>query len=119
MHAGFGTLRNALPMNVGAQLPGRGWNVAVQDDVDRIVAIWRDCLERSGGPLLFGRFSNADAFYAPIASRFETYAIDLPADAAAYRDRVLALAGMRRWRDGARAEDDFLIDDEPYRRRPA
>ncbi len=118
MHSGFATLRNALPMNVGTALPGRGWNVAVQDDIDRIVAIWRDALDRSGGPMLFGRFTIADAFYAPVASRFETYAIDLPSDAAAYRDRVLALPGMRAWADAARAETDFLADDEPYRRRP-
>ncbi len=118
MHAGFGALRSALPMNVGASLPGLGWNIAVQDDVDRLVAMWRECLERSGGPLLFGDFTIADAFFAPVASRFATYAIDLPGDIAAYRDRLLGLRGMRLWTEQALAENEFVPPDEPYRRRP-
>jgi glutathione S-transferase len=116
MHAGFPALRSALPMNIDAYLSGRGWNVRVQDDIDRLIAMWRDCLERSGGPLLFGTFSNADAFFAPVVARFVTYAIDLPDDIAAYRDRVMALAGMQAWVAAARTEKIFLAEDEPYRR---
>ena len=116
MHAGFGALRNALPMNVAARLPGHGWSIAVQDDVDRLVAMWRECLGRSGGPLLFGRFTIADAFFAPVVSRCSTYAIALPDDIASYRDRILALPGMQAWSHAAQAETEFLVEDEPYRR---
>ena len=116
MHAGFAALRSALPMNVAAHLPGCGWSVAVQDDIDRLVAMWRACLVAHGGPLLFGRFSVADAFFAPVVSRFATYAIELPSDIAAYRDRVLALEGMRAWAVAAAAESAFVREDEPYRR---
>ena len=116
MHSGFSKLRWAMPMNVSADLPGLGWSVAVQDDVDRLVAMWRECLARHGGPMLFGAFSIADAFFAPVASRLRTYAVALPDDIAAYRDRVLALDGMRAWSAAAAAEEEFLLDDEPYRR---
>jgi glutathione S-transferase len=116
MHAGFTALRSAWPMNIATSLHGRGWSVAVQNDIDRLVAMWRDCLRQSGGPLLFGRFSIADAFFAPVVSRFATYGAELPDDIEAYRDRVLALDGMRTWSDAAREETDFLADDEPYRR---
>ena len=116
MHSGFSTLRNAMPMNISADLAGHGWSIAVQDDVDRLVALWRECLARYGGPLLFGRFTIADAFFAPVVSRMTTYGVALPDDIAAYRDRVLALDGMRAWSAAARAETAFLSDDEPYRR---
>ncbi len=119
MHAGFQTLRGAMPMNIANDLPGHGWSVAVQDDVDRLVAMWDELLAKSGGPLLFGRFTIADAFFAPVLSRLKTYGVALPARAAAYRDAVHALAGMRAWTDAARLEPEFLEDDEPYRRRPA
>ncbi len=116
MHSGFSSLRNAMPMNVSADLAGFGWNIQVQDDVDRIVALWTECLERSGGPMLFGRFTIADAFFAPVVSRLTTYAVALPEAADAYRLRVLALRGMQAWAQGARAETHFLAPDEPYRR---
>ena len=116
MHAGFSALRNAMPMNISADLAGRGWNVAVQDDVDRIAAIWHECLDRSGGPLLFGHFTIADAFFAPVVSRLTTYAVPLPPPLDAYRNRVLALDGMQAWSAAARAERQFLVEDEPYRR---
>ena len=118
MHSGFATLRQAMPMNVSASLPGRGWSIAVQRDVDRLVAMWRQCLDASGGPMLFGDFGIVDAFYAPVVSRLATYDVALPADIAAYRDRVLALRGMRAWAEAAAAETEFLVEDEPYRRHP-
>jgi glutathione S-transferase len=118
MHSGFSTLRQAMPMNVSVRLPGFGWSVGVQDDVDRLVGMWRECLARSGGPMLFGTFTIADAFFAPVISRLDTYAVALPDDVAAYRDRVLALAGMRAWYAEAATETEFLADDEPYRRAP-
>jgi len=78
--------------------------------------MWRECLARSGGPMLFGDFTIADAFFAPVVSRFSTYAADLPPDIAGYRDRILALDGMRAWTAAAAMETEFLIEDEPYRR---
>ncbi len=117
MHAGFPKLRQAMPMNVCADLAGYGWSVGVQDDIDRLVAMWRELLARHRGPLLFGRFTIADAFFAPVVSRLKTYAVALPDDIAAYRDAVLALKSMRAWTSAARSESEFLEDDEPYRRR--
>ena len=116
MHSGFSSLRHAMPMNVTADLAGCGWNVRVQDDIDRLVAMWRDLLARHRGPLLFGPFTIADAFFAPVVSRLKTYAVALPADIATYRDAVLALNGMKQWTAAAKNEVEFLGDDEPYRR---
>ena len=116
LHAGFSRLRQAMPMNIAADLAGYGWSVGVQDDIDRLVAMWRELLDRHRGPLLFGRFTIADAFFAPVVSRLKTYGVALPNDIAAYRDAVLALKGMRSWTSAARSESEFLADDEPYRR---
>jgi glutathione S-transferase len=120
MHAGFATLRSQLPMNVTAVLPGLGWNVAVQRDVDRIAQIWTNLRRRYGadGPFLFGAFSIADAYYAPVVSRFATYGIRLPDEAKDYADFMLALPAMQQWIADAREERDFLADDEPYRLGP-
>ncbi|MGO4332702.1 glutathione S-transferase family protein [Cupriavidus sp. 2TAF22] len=118
MHSGFGNLRSQLPLNVTAVLPGMGWNVAVQRDVDRIAAIWSDLRARfgAGGPFLFGAFTIADAYFAPVVSRFATYGIHLPDDAAKpYADFMLALPAMQAWIADAREERDFLASDEPYR----
>ncbi|CAG2126802.1 glutathione S-transferase family protein [Cupriavidus plantarum] len=120
MHAGFQQVRNQLPMNVTAVLPGMGWNTAVQRDVDRIAAIWSELRARHGdkGPFLFGTFTVADAFYAPVVSRFATYGIHLPDDAKAYADFILSLPSMQEWVTAAREERDFLLADEPYRTTP-
>ncbi|SDC39459.1 glutathione S-transferase [Cupriavidus sp. YR651] len=120
MHSGFGDLRSQMPMNVTAVLPGCGWNVAVQRDVDRIAAIWEDLRARYGaeGPFLFGKFSVADAFFAPVVSRFATYGVHLPDAAKAYADFMLALPAMQEWISAAGEERDFLADDEPYRTEP-
>ena len=116
MHAGFSRLRQAMPMNIAADLAGYGWSVGVQDDIDRLVAMWRELLDRHHGPLLFGRFTIADALFAPVVSRLKTYAVALPDDIVTYRDAVLALQGMRAWASAARSEREFLAADEPYRR---
>jgi glutathione S-transferase len=120
MHSGFTNLRNNMPMNVTAVLPGMGWNVAVQRDIDRIAAMWTELRQKyaAEGPFLFGHFTVADAFYAPVVSRFATYGVRLPEAAKAYADSILNLPAMQEWIDGARAEHDFLADDEPYRTAP-
>ena len=117
MHAGFGDLRANLCMNVSARLPGLGWNVAVQRDIDRICAIWSELRTRHGadGPFLFGAFTVADAVYAPVVSRFHTYAPALPDDVLAYLQTILALPAMVQWQADAMRERDFVAYDEPYR----
>lgn len=116
MHAGFRTLRGAMPMNIRASHPGKGMNPGVQTDIDRIAGIWQDCRGRFGGagPMLFGAFGVADAMYAPVVTRFLTYAVALPPAAQAYADAVLGLASVREWMDAARGEMEFVRADEPY-----
>ena len=115
MHAGFQSLRQNMGMNIEASLPGLGWNLAVQRDIDRICALWSGALQASGGPFLFGDFGAVDAFYAPVCARFRTYAPKLPDFALAYVQRVLETPAVQQWCDEARAEHDFIAMDEPYR----
>lgn len=116
MHAGFRSLRDAMPMNMRASLPGRGMSPEVQKDIDRIAEIWESCRSRygAGGELLFGQFTVADAFYAPVASRFLTYAVSLPPVAQRYADALLKLPAVRDWMAQARRETEFVRADEPY-----
>ncbi|NUZ06465.1 glutathione S-transferase family protein [Piscinibacter koreensis] len=124
MHSGFATLRSVFPMNIEASLPEVGPRVVAENDaarrdVARVDSLWCEQLDASGGPFLFGSsFGIADAFYAPVASRFATYAVPISGPAQAYADRILALPAMREWAEAARAEHDFIPDDEPYRTRP-
>jgi glutathione S-transferase len=109
MHAGFAHLRAALPMNIKAHHPGFKVFTGAQADIDRIVAIWQDCLTGSGGPLLFGSAPTmADAMYAPVCTRFVTYDVDLPVDCSAYVDAVMALPDVREWVAAAKSEPDAL-----------
>lgn len=116
MHAGFRNLRGAMPMNIRASLPGKGMSPEVQRDIERIVEIWESCCARygKGGELLFGQFTVADAFYAPVATRFLTYAVTLPPAAQRYADALLALPAVRDWMAQARLETEFVRADEPY-----
>ena len=116
MHAGFRSLRSAMPMNIRATLPGKGMSPAVQKDIERIVEIWEACRARygNGGELLFGQFGIADAYYAPVATRFLTYAVTLPPVAQRYADALLALSAVRAWMAQARRETEFVRADEPY-----
>jgi glutathione S-transferase len=116
MHAGFRNLRNAMPMNIRASQPGKGMSPQVQQDIDRIAEIWESCRARygKGGELLFGQFTVADAFYAPVATRFATYAVTLPGAAQRYADALLALPAVREWMAQARLEPEFVRADEPY-----
>ncbi len=116
MHAGFRKLRGAMPMNIRASLPGKGMSAEVQPDIDRIVEIWESCRARhgAGGELLFGQFGVADAFYAPVATRFLTYAVPLPPVAQRYADALLALPAVQDWMAQARRESESVRADEPY-----
>ena len=120
MHSGFSALRGAFGMNIEASLPEVGQRVLqeqpqVRTDVDRIVQIWSELLGKHGGPLLFGGFGIADAFFAPVVTRFVTYGVPVPAPIAGYIDRVQALPGVAAWRRDALAEQDFLPFEEAYR----
>jgi glutathione S-transferase len=115
MHAGFGDLRARMPMNIRGSHPGKGRSPEVDANIARICAIWQDCLARSGGPFLFGNFGLADAMYAPVVSRFLTYAVDLDASLRSYVERVWGLPAMLEWRAAAVAETEVLEEDEPYR----
>jgi glutathione S-transferase len=114
MHSGFAALRTSLSMDLRARKPARGAEAqrlaGVQADITRIVALWTAALDASGGPMLFGEFSIADAFYAPVVTRFATYGVDLPPRLAAYRERVFALPPMRDWVAAAEAELEELTD---------
>jgi len=120
MHSGFSALRGACPMNIEAQLPEVGQRVlaekpAVAADLARIVTMWTEALAASGGPFLFGAYSVADAYYAPVVSRLRTYGLPVPAEVQAYMDRVWASAGVQAWVTGALAEQEYLDFEEPYR----
>lgn len=116
MHAGFRDLRAAMPFNIRAAHPGKGLNAAVKKDIERIAAIWAPCRARYGdaGDMLFGAFSIADAFYAPVVMRFATYAVELDSVAQAYADAVRALPAVREWMAQAYRETAFVAADEPY-----
>jgi len=107
MHAGFPDLRRELPMDIGADLPMPVLTAAAAADVDRVQAIWRDARSRFGGtgPFLFGRFSIADAMYAPVVTRLRTYNIPVDPFCSAYMDAVLSLASMTAWYRAADEEE--------------
>ena len=109
MHSGFSNLRSALPMNIKAHFPGfKAW-AGARGDIERITAIWRECLDKYGGPYLFGsKPCAADAMYAPVCARFLTYDVALEPHAAKYCRTVMALPLMQEWIAGAKAEPDEL-----------
>jgi glutathione S-transferase len=109
MHSGFSNLRSALPMNLKAHFPGfRIW-AGAQADIDRILAIWKECFAAYKGPFLFGARPNlADAMYAPVCTRFLTYDAKLDAEGAGYCQTIMALPAMQEWLAAARAEPEEL-----------
>jgi glutathione S-transferase len=120
MHSGFTDLRDNCPMNIEAQLAETGaliWRdkPAVRADVQRLVAMWEALLQEHGGPMLFGEFTIADAYFAPVCMRLKTYALPVPEPIAAYVARVCALPSVQAWMQQAVAEQDFLDFEEPYR----
>ena len=120
MHAGFTALRSACTMNIEASLPQAGAIVwrdrpAVRADVQRIVAMWTELLAQHQGPMLFGDFSIADAYFAPVCMRLKTYALPVPGPITDYVRRVSALPAVQAWIDDALEEKDFVVFDEPYR----
>ena len=109
MHSGFSNLRSALPMNLKARYPGfKTWAGALPD-IERIGAIWRECLAEHQGPYLFGKTAClADAMFAPVVTRFITYDVKLDAACAAYCATVMAMPQMQEWLAGAMNEPEEL-----------
>lgn len=123
MHSGFQHLRSHCPMNIEASLPDVGIQLLgehanLRDDLQRIIALWQKELTQHGGPMLFGAFSIADAFFAPVCMRINTYALPVPSDVQAYVDRVTALPSVTTWIQDAAAEKDFRAFEEPFRSQP-
>ena len=120
MHSGFWAMRSMLAMNIEAHLPAAGQLVlrdhaAVRADVARLTNMWTELLLQSGGPMLFGEFSIADAYYAPVCMRMYSYEIPLPTDVKQYVNHVRQLVSVRQWIKEAEAEHDFVPMLEPYR----
>lgn len=114
MHSGFGALREAMPMNCRAMGRKVALTDAVARDIDRVFAIWSDCQQRYGhlGGWLFGRFSVADAMYAPVVLRFRTYGINLPESASAYPRRLLESAAIQDWLVESESETEVIKREE-------
>ena len=120
MHAGFTAVRSNMPMNIRSSDPGRGRGhddaakAAVKRDIHRIEQVWCDCRETYGasGDFLFGAFTNADAMFAPVVSRFTTYGVALNPTAQAYMDAVQTLPAMIEWSNAGRAEPWTIKEDE-------
>lgn len=114
MHAGFGALRRHCPMNMARPVKPRDLPNDVIADVRRIDALWQMCLARfgGGGPFLFEQFSAADAMYAPIVSRFHTYAIDVSGTSRAYMNAVMEQPAWSEWKRAALLETSVLPEDE-------
>jgi glutathione S-transferase len=108
MHSGFQNLRSALPMNLKAKHLSFKVFSGARPDIERIRTIWTECLDAHGGPWLFGAMTMADAMYAPVCTRFDTYAVDLPPRLKAYAEQVLAWPLMQEWRAGALAETEEI-----------
>ncbi|HEX4942770.1 MAG TPA: glutathione S-transferase family protein, partial [Usitatibacteraceae bacterium] len=120
MHAGFRNLRAKMPMSIRSRYPGKGMTPEVRADIDRIEHLWRDARSRfgSGGDFLFGRFSAADAMFAPVVMRFATYGVTCGPVSARYCRAMQAAAGVRAWIEGAQQETEFVAEDEPYAEPP-
>ncbi len=117
MHSGFSALRNRCPMNIEASLPEVGARAVrewpdVMADLARIDAMWREQLDSSGGPFLFGAFTAADAMYAPVVARFHTYDVEVDVPARKYMNAMRALPAWREWETAALQEPWVLAEDE-------
>jgi len=113
IHGGFAALRGECPMNFWRPVKRRELSADALADVARIDAMWSECQARYGGSFLFGKFGAADAMYAPVVSRFHTYAVEVGKPSRAYMDAVMALPAWREWKEAALKEPWVLPYDEP------
>jgi len=114
MHSGFRALRGAMPMNIRGRYPGKGMREGVAKDIERISALWAAAAK----PFLFGAFSAADAFYAPVATRLVTYGVEVKGPARDYQQALLDFPAVRQWCTDAATETEFVAADEPYATAP-
>ncbi|WJF90497.1 glutathione S-transferase family protein [Paraburkholderia bonniea] len=112
MHSGFTDLRANMWMDIRGAFPGQGATPGALADISRIDAIWCACLDEHGGPFLFGEFGIADAMYAPVVMRFNTWQPALSATAAAYARRITALPAVAAWISDAQRESHHLSHDD-------
>jgi glutathione S-transferase len=116
MHAGFGALREHISTNIRGRYPGKGRTAACLADIERIVAIWTDCRARfgGGGDFLFGRFGIAEAMFAPVVLRFQTYGVALEGAARDYAEAMLALPALQAWVADAVVETERIVMFDLY-----
>ena len=112
MHSGFYNLRSALPMNLKARHEQFKVFSGARPEIERVQQIWQECLSTYGGPYLFGELSMADAMYAPVCSRFRTYAVELEPELANYCDTIFAWPLMEEWTADAIAEPEEIVELE-------
>lgn len=112
MHSGFPNLRKTMPMDCCAMVGDFIPDSATQAEINRIQALLGDCLQRSGGPFLLGEFSIADAFYAPVASRFKTYGIEIADPVTQWSQQMAELPAMKTWLAEAEMESETLVGEE-------
>ena len=120
MHSGFTALRQHCPMHIETARPAVGAAVwaaqeGVRADVARLVEMWSIQLQTYGGPMLFGRFTMAGAYFAPVCVRMHGYDLPVPPVITAYIDRMRALPAVQAWISNALAAQHFVAEDEPYR----
>ncbi|MGB0843962.1 MAG: glutathione S-transferase family protein [Alphaproteobacteria bacterium] len=111
MHSGFSGLRSECPMNMRRPVETLSKSDAVVKDVERIEAIWSSCLAESGGPFLFGEFSNADAMFAPVVSRIKTYTLSTSAVVQAYTAAMTSLPAWQEW-EAAALEEPWIVEND-------
>ena len=105
MHSGFGTMRQAMPVDFLSTVDGFTADASIEADIKRIRQIWSETLAQfGGGPFLFGRWSIADAMFAPVVARFRTYRIDLTGSVADYVHAVCDDSHWKLWEENCRAE---------------
>ncbi|MBE9211595.1 glutathione S-transferase family protein [Plectonema cf. radiosum LEGE 06105] len=114
MHGGFQKLRNNMPMNCRSKLPGKGMALGVQTDIDRIIKIWQECRQNfgDGGDMLFGKFTIADAMYAPVVMRFVTYGVQVDNVCQDYMEAITALPAMQEWVKASEVEEEVISASE-------
>ena len=114
MHSGFTALRNEMPMNIRSDHRDFSYSDAAAANIARIFEIWQTCRDRfsAGGDMLFGAFSAADAFYAPVIWRFRTYGVTAPGTLENYMKATIALPAMQEWKAAGEIEPWTVVADE-------
>ncbi len=111
MHGGFLDLRGECPMNMSRRIEVLEISDGARNDVERIVEIWDQCLGRSGGPFLFGEFTNADAMFAPVVNRFEVYKLSDADVVSCYANTMTSTVPWREWEEAGRTEP-WIVEEE-------